>query len=179
VALTAYASEVDRRICRQAGMDDYLSKPFKSSDLQAVLGRCCGAFALEKRLIDDTDEAGSVGGMADKSGEQVFDYVNLLNRLGGRRDTIPRFLELFRNGIAHQRQELESAASSGDPEAVRVTAHAIKGAAANIAALRVYEVAARIERKSYEGLFEAAVALIPELYDELSRFENSSRELFP
>src|SRR3979409_740993 len=42
VAMTANASPEDRAECIEAGMDDYLSKPFKVSDLEAVLSRCGG-----------------------------------------------------------------------------------------------------------------------------------------
>jgi PAS domain S-box-containing protein len=43
VALTANAFEEDRRRCIDAGMDDYLAKPFDREDLQQVLGKWCGA----------------------------------------------------------------------------------------------------------------------------------------
>jgi len=180
VALTAYASEDDRRRCRQAGMDDYLSKPFKAADLLAVLVRCCGESPPDTCSLNGdtgTDEGAEEAIEVDEV--QVIDYDDLLNRLDGRRETIPRFLGLFRDGIARQREELATAVASGDPAAVRLSAHAIKGAAANIAALRVREVAARIEREAYEGRFDSAVALVPDLNDELRRFDCGSRELFP
>jgi signal transduction histidine kinase/ActR/RegA family two-component response regulator/HPt (histidine-containing phosphotransfer) domain-containing protein len=177
VALTAYASAEDRNRCRQAGMDDYLSKPFKAADMQAVLARCCGE--LSRDGIQPSDALTLVMGVAGAPVLPEFDADDLLARIGGRSELIPRFLELFRNGVVRQREELAAAAFSGDAETVRIAAHAIKGSAANISALRVHDIAANIEKCAFEGHINAAVALIPDLHEELDRFDRSSRELFP
>jgi PAS domain S-box-containing protein len=45
VALTANAFPEDRISCLDAGMSDYLAKPFERADLERVLARWCGAHA--------------------------------------------------------------------------------------------------------------------------------------
>jgi CheY-like chemotaxis protein len=42
VAVTANAFEEDRRRCLDAGMNDYLAKPFDQADLERMLARWCG-----------------------------------------------------------------------------------------------------------------------------------------
>ena len=42
IAVTANAMEADREACRQAGMDEHLSKPLIAADLHAMLERFCG-----------------------------------------------------------------------------------------------------------------------------------------
>jgi CheY-like chemotaxis protein len=39
IALTANAMQGDRELCLQAGMDDYISKPLKLTELSAALER--------------------------------------------------------------------------------------------------------------------------------------------
>jgi two-component system sensor histidine kinase/response regulator len=46
VALTANAMNQDRQSCLDAGMDDYIAKPYSSTDFQRVLERWCPSHAL-------------------------------------------------------------------------------------------------------------------------------------
>jgi hypothetical protein len=48
VAMTANAMESDRQLCLDAGMDDYLSKPFKFGELQAIFEK-----AVRQNLLSD------------------------------------------------------------------------------------------------------------------------------
>ena len=62
---------------------------------------------------------------------------------------------------------LEAALAAGDADGVRRHAHAIKGSAGNIAALRMHEIAGMLEQSANEGdLTEAPqrLALLQEEY---------------
>ena len=37
--MTAYAMEGDRRMCLDAGMDDYIAKPVEAEELRTVISR--------------------------------------------------------------------------------------------------------------------------------------------
>ena len=47
IAVTANAMEADREACRQAGMDEFLSKPLNAAELQAMLAQFCGLGAAD------------------------------------------------------------------------------------------------------------------------------------
>ena len=46
VALTAHMQAEEREHCRQAGMDDFVSKPFQSDEIQRVVERCVASGSL-------------------------------------------------------------------------------------------------------------------------------------
>ncbi len=155
VAMTAYAGAGDREKCLAAGMDDYLTKPVKPVQVLEMLQRHTGA------PVAVTDQVAGVMPPADTPA--LFAREELLERLGGAEALLPRFLGLFFKGVYPHLESLEAAIASGEPDKVRMAAHAIKGSSANIGAMQLRETAAEIETAAKAGDISAA----PERYEIL------------
>jgi two-component system, sensor histidine kinase and response regulator len=117
VAMTAHAMKGDRERCLEAGMDDYLAKPLRPEELDAVLERwLAGAEPAPEpapRLVD-----------GDRMDMFRRDYPEIVDQL----------VSLFVEGTPPLLEELREAAAGGDPQAVRRAAHKLKGSCQNIGA---------------------------------------------
>ncbi|MDR3580052.1 MAG: response regulator [Oryzomonas sp.] len=166
LALTAYAGQQDRDKCLAAGMDGYLSKPFKAAELERALHEQCG-LAPSPHEPDPKPSAPARDVEADI---QVFDRAGLLSRLGGKAELIGKFVALFRQGMDGNLVKLHDAVENRDNEGIRISAHTIKGAAGNIGAPRIQELARRIEEAGREKKLDETLVLFPGLSGEYEAF---------
>ncbi|MBF0191036.1 MAG: response regulator [Magnetococcales bacterium] len=216
VAMTAQAMPGDRDRCLEAGMNDYLSKPIERRALAAVLSKWfparSGAVGVAEpseaesrpdgsaevatdRAVDGSAAAdraadGSAGAVeADPFPEGVegVDLEDALERLGGRRVMLRRFLESFCRDHGDDAARLRALlAGSGPAGLVEAGAllHGIKGMAGNLGAHGIRGLAGELEETvkagetpSDEALarFEAAcarlcraVAVLPAIGEEVA-----------
>jgi len=88
----------------------------------------------------------------------IFDEQALLQRLSGDATLLNEIIRVFLDDCPTQLTAIKNAVAQRNPAAVRATAHALVGAAANMAAVRLAEAARVLERLGNESRMDAADA---------------------
>jgi CheY-like chemotaxis protein len=165
VAMTAHAMSSDRDRCLRAGMDGYLSKPVDPDMLFAVVER---------------DSTGSDASTPHRRGvATAFDEDALLTRVQGDTVLMMNVIRIFLEDCPARLADINAAVAARDAIALRAAAHALKGAAGNLAAVGLFEAAQVLERVAAEDRMDAAEAARRRLsaeaanvMDILRRYEN-------
>jgi two-component system, sensor histidine kinase and response regulator len=174
VAMTAYALQGDREKCLDAGMDGYLSKPARPAEILAMLNQKVPDSMVRNNADQAITATFDISENRDES-ILVFDRNTLLERLGGKKEMLKVFLDMFDKNITGYLALLQAAFEQGDVEQVRIQAHTIKGAAGNISAIRVSKTAAAMETLAREDQLTEATDLFQRLKDEIAAFQHEAR----
>jgi CheY-like chemotaxis protein len=123
IAMTAHAMAGDRARCLAAGMDDYLAKPLRPEEVDAVLSRWLDVPAGPSTAAAN---APAVDQLIDATRMHTFrrDYADIAGQL----------VELFTDGTPVLLDELRAAVEQDDSEQLKRSAHKLKGSCQNIGA---------------------------------------------
>ncbi|MBJ6727160.1 hybrid sensor histidine kinase/response regulator [Geomesophilobacter sediminis] len=200
VAMTAYALKGDRDKCIEAGADDYLAKPAQPAEVVALLERLAGGAVEAKEQLEElpVEHVSSPESAAEpvsakpvpgeeSSGElrpgtaqpigdpNVFDWDDLMKRLGGQEAMIPPLVGLFIRLTGEYLQSLQDAYAGSDRDLVVLKAHTIKGASANISAVRMRDISATIEDLGRAGTLDGVQPLLDELDQSFQQFIETTK----
>ncbi len=118
IAMTAHALERDRELCREAGMDDFIGKPFDPAELFRTVSRWC-----TKAGTPQADEAVA-----------AVDFRLGLHRCLGRHDLYARVLQRFAQTRTGDASALQQALEAGERDAARLIVHSMASTAGAIGA---------------------------------------------
>jgi two-component system, sensor histidine kinase and response regulator len=166
IAMTAHAFESDRQRCMEAGMDDYLPKPFESELL------------MHKIEVWGVQRGGSVKAVempALPVAQVTLDVSPPLNpeealeRVMGDGVLIKRLIKEFLGSLGANIEEIRDALSAGQAVELGHKAHRLKGAAAALSMETLARIASMLEQQGKSGQLGSAADLICQLEVEGER----------
>ncbi|RFP18726.1 MULTISPECIES: response regulator [unclassified Duganella] len=164
VAMTANVLAEDRERCRQAGMNDFVSKPIEPEALWALLLRWIaprqagGAPPLPPPAAPSGEAAPVIAGLDTAAG---------LRRVLGKQAAYSKMLQTFVRDQGGMAARLAERLELSDRAGAAALLHTLRGVAGNIGAVRVQTLAQQLEqalgRETAAELQARQVALVLEL----------------
>jgi CheY-like chemotaxis protein len=148
VAMTAHALKGDRELCLESGMDEYISKPIRAASL----------FRTIQRVVDPSRFQ-----TPEHDSPTVVNWDEALDALGGDREILKILTESVVGEAPVMLDAVQQAVRAGDPSAVRIAAHTLKGAVRYFGATAVYNSALRLESMGRDGDLEKASEVLASL----------------
>ncbi len=159
IALTANVMPGFADTCREAGMDDYLSKPLQAEELARALARQlpAGAVAAGHDAAPASVETAAV------APSERFDLEKLRRVCQGDARKLREMLDLFVSSSEGLLTALTDALSGRDGAQAARQAHQLKGAAAYLGAAELTALAAEVENLAKAEDWEACASTADDL----------------
>lgn len=189
VAVTAHAIRGDRERCLEAGMDDYLCKPFVQEELMVLLKRWLPTFARDEDKValesvaTPTPSAITSSEMPtmiqdDKLAVLDMKALRTIREMehGGAPGLVERLIDLYQRDAAILLQQMQDVASRGEYEKLRIVAHTLKSSSANIGAVRVQHLCKELEMMARVGPVPDAMVYAAAIEQEFARVQAALQE---
>ncbi len=157
VAVTGHALADDRDRCLRSGMDDYITKPVQPSEISRIIGK----YLTEEQIVQQKQ----VPAIRPR-GLWMLDKAAFLERFEGDEEFFEELITAFLTDYPGQIEHLRAGLDGHDLSLVAGLAHTMKGAAANVEAITLRDLAREIETAGRDGNPDVIRALVDRLEAE-------------
>jgi CheY-like chemotaxis protein/HPt (histidine-containing phosphotransfer) domain-containing protein len=161
IALTADAMQGTEQQCREAGMDDYLTKPLDRTRLGKTLDRHLESAARDLKV----EESATPSALLHAAADAAVDWNHIVAVSEGDQEFARQLVQLFIDSGDATLRAIREALDRGDLAAMGSAAHSFKGSSANIRAESASAAAGRLEEAARAG----DVGQLAELEEQLRR----------
>ncbi len=177
IAMTAHAMKKDRDKCISAGMDDYVSKPIDANLLLEALER----WLPRKKTVSVSSVLESEQTLKQKTDKKnsliTFDKNILMERLMGDAELFKTVISGFLDDIPKQIDLLTKFVDEKNTEDAGKQGHQIKGAAGNVGADDLQEIAYNIETAGKAGDLDTLISLMPLMNESFDKLKTVMEEI--
>ena len=160
IAMTANAMTEDREKCLAAGMDDYLSKPVKTQELQATLAH----WLIYDTLPQTADNASATCDMVAQTAQYPLIDQQVLAALKElMEEEFPALINSYIEDAPKLLADILSSSKEADRQILVRAAHTLKSSSNNLGAIKLAMIAETIEKQSQDHKLSVAATLIPSL----------------
>jgi two-component system, sensor histidine kinase and response regulator len=168
VALTASYLPEEGHILYEAGIDNYISKPFEMEHIQRMLKYITDShaeiLAVEETTVIKDDPTGG-----------ILDVQLGLRRVGGDEDTYKELLGGFMEELPARLDSFHPYFLQHDMSSLGRAAHNLRGVSANLGAMKLSESAEKLDKRCNEGYTASIEGLILEVQEMGSRLQEVAR----
>lgn len=150
IAMTAHALAEERDRCIAAGMDDHVAKPVDPEKLISILSQF---IVLKKNHPNkkQTDVYTRINDMPINKQISGIDIEEAMFRIGGNYDLLVNLVDRFKEDYSNIHIKIENLYKEGSLNEVARIVHTLKGVAANLSALTVFETVRLVEAVLLSG----------------------------
>ena len=150
IAITANAMQGEAERCSERGMDDYLSKPLRMSELAPMLDKWLPD-PMDGQVADATHIEASEPVTEPEPDFAIWNPATLTALVGDNPGIHKRLLEKFLVSAEKQVSEITEAAATGDATTLANVAHTLKSGARSVGALRLGALCQALETAGRAG----------------------------
>lgn len=170
IAMTAHDTSKYEKLCLEAGMDDYLSKPFNINRInQIVTAYAAGRYGKRLKSIKPPETLQS-----PVDAPPILDVTVGMSIFENDVKQFGNFLKEYQEGLPKRLERMGGALNLKDWSSLENEAHNLKGISANLGVVKISHLAARLEVQSKERIEKPVHSTLSEITEAISELADQA-----